>query len=229
ELGDLARAADVLRTVGGTEPEPGVDPVPQVVTIQHVGRTSGCDEAAFEFGGDTGFTGGRQPGQPHRHTGVGTLFAGDTGVLPVNFRGRRTGTGDHSRGNGVVGRLVDEYEAAGFAVAMVGVEHQRLLGTQPDPADLVQRQLVRLLVTMQRVDVQTVIELLHTCPNLPGRGLHEVTTARPQLGTVRHPADESVDVGAHMGSVLRTADQVTPPDVEFVVQLHGDCLGSESL
>jgi hypothetical protein len=57
---------------------------------------------------------------------------------------------EHAGADGGVGGLVDEDEPAGDAVAVVVVGEQRLGGARLDPADVVETQLARRDVAVQR-------------------------------------------------------------------------------
>jgi hypothetical protein len=64
------------------------------------------------------------------------------------------------RGSLVAG-LVDEDEAAGAAIALVRVEHQRLGRAQTHAADVVELQLLGRRVALERFHVKQVINPVH--------------------------------------------------------------------
>src|SRR3546814_14813820 len=68
---------------------------------------------------------------------------------------------EHARGDGRVGQLVDQDEAAERVVVGVGFEHDRFIGRQLDDADAVEvERLSREMV--ERVDVDLVLGLLRS-------------------------------------------------------------------
>ena len=69
---------------------------------------------------------------------------------------RRRRRHDHPGADGVVRRLVDDDEAAGRAVARVGVERERPRGAQPHAADVVEAELAGRGLAVERVDVDAV-------------------------------------------------------------------------
>ena len=92
-------------------------------------------------------------------------------VFVAGWRAGSAGLGDHAGGHGAVGRLVDEHEATGVAVAGVVVGHERHRRAQAHTPDLVEREAVRLLVTVQRVDVEPVLQRLDDGARGAGGGL----------------------------------------------------------
>src|SRR5699024_891898 len=80
-----------------------------------------------------------------------------------------------------------------------------------------------------RVDVQAVVELRHAGPHLPCRVLHHVSGSGPQLGRLRHPAHDRVEIGTDVRTVLWPADHVATADVEVVTQPHRGGLTGEPL
>ena len=129
----------------------------------------------------------------------------------------RPGAHHHARAHGVAGRLVDEDEAAGRPAVAVLVEHQRLLGPQAHPADLVEPQLGGLL-SVERVDVDGVAQLIDQRQHRLGRVLQEVAPTRPER-RVRHPADRRLELGGHGGLVVGSREHDAARDVDLVREL----------
>ena len=71
---------------------------------------------------------------------------------------------------------------------------QRHGGAQPDPADLVERQLGRRLVAVQRVDVEPVLQVRDDRPGVRVVCLIAYLRAEPQRRRLVHPADHRLDV-----------------------------------
>ena len=145
--GDLADAAHVLGPVGGREPEVGVEPVTQVVAVEHVGGTSVVEQARGDGVGDGRLARSGQPGEPHGRAGEPVALASASPGRP-RTRARRPvrssraaqplAGAQHPRRHGLVGRLVDQDEAPRGAVAAVVVGEQRGGGAERDPTDLVE-------------------------------------------------------------------------------------------
>src|SRR4051812_21102973 len=72
--------------------------------------------------------------------------------------GRGLASADHARRDGLVRALVDEDERARGAVVGVRVDDQRAGGPQAQAADVVEAQLGRGGLALQRADVQPVDE-----------------------------------------------------------------------
>ncbi len=123
--------------------------------------------------------------------------------------------------DGVVGRLVDEDEAPGGAVAPVLVHEQRRRQAQPQPADLVQLEPVGLLLAVERVHVDAVQQLVHLGERR-ARGVLDPVAAGGRERALRHPAHHRVDVARLDGLVVRTADHVAARHVDVVLEAQRD-------
>ena len=86
-------------------------------------------------------------------------------LLRLLLAASAAGEGRQIHANGDVGGFIDEDERAGGPIATVFVEEQRLRRPQLDPADLVQAELGGGFVTMQRVDVEPIVQLLDQGPH----------------------------------------------------------------
>ncbi len=91
-----------------------------------------------------------------------------------------------------------------------------------DAADLVERQLLRVFVAVQVVDLEAVVQRLHDRFHRAGGVLEHVAVAGPQGGLFGEPADGGVDVLTDLGLVVRAADHVAARHVDVVVQGDGD-------
>src|SRR4051794_15354419 len=100
---------------------------------------------------------------------------------------------DHPRSDGDAGGLVDQDERPGGPVLAVGIAEQWHGGAKLHTADLVEPELVRVLVPVQRVDVEPVLDVLDQRATGAGRVLDGQLLPRLQR-CVRHPADHRVDV-----------------------------------
>ena len=84
-----------------------------------------------------------------RPRGPGVARNSGRGDPGASGRGERSGGcagRDHPRADGAIARLVDQDEAAGAAVARVGIDDERGARAQVHPADVVERQLGRRVV-----------------------------------------------------------------------------------
>jgi len=70
ELRDFGDAPDVFRAVGGGEAEVAVQAEADVVAVEAVGGEGVVEEVLFEGGGDGGFAGGGEAGQPDCEAGL---------------------------------------------------------------------------------------------------------------------------------------------------------------
>src|SRR5699024_3029764 len=116
---------------------------------------------------------------------------------------------DHPRPDRGVGPFVDEYEPAGLPVLGVLVHEHWLGGTQTYSTDLVEGQVIGLLVTVQRIDVQPVPQVLDHDPRGACGVFDEELGTRGELASIGHPAHHRLDVLRCHGGVVRTADHVT--------------------
>ena len=64
QLGDLADAADVFLAVGGGEAEVLVQPVADVVAVEHVGQPAALHQGVFQREGDGALARAGQAGEP---------------------------------------------------------------------------------------------------------------------------------------------------------------------
>src|SRR5262249_43100578 len=128
--------------------------------------------------------------QDLREHAAGTLAA--VGALRTRAN-RRLLHADHpSARNRVIGRLVDQNEAAGGPVAGVWVARERRGAAQANATDLVQRQL-RGRHVLEGVDVDAVVELVDDRPRAAGRVLDRVPAARLHR-LLAHPADRRLEL-----------------------------------
>ena len=69
--GDLGDAADVLIAIGLGEAEIAVQAEADVVAVEAVGGEGGVQQVLLEGGGDGGFAGGGEAGEPDCEAGLG--------------------------------------------------------------------------------------------------------------------------------------------------------------
>ncbi len=162
QLRHLADAADVLHAVGVGEAEVLVQPVADVVAVEHHGVDAARVELGLDHVGDGRLAGAREAGEPQDR---GLLvfqrrarLLGDGEVLVVDVGGAAQREVDQARARGGVGGAVDQDEGAGVAVLGVGVEGDRRRGGEVAEADLVQPQRLGGIV-LQRVDVDPVLQI----------------------------------------------------------------------
>ena len=217
QCGHLRGAADVLCPVLGREPEVGVESVAQVVAVENVGGAPGFDEQSLDLGGDGGLARAGQAGQPQR-AALPTVTTLDRAGVPDHVGTAGGGADDHAGAHGVAGELVHHDERTRVAVTAVGVVHQRGLRAQADPADLVELELGRLRVPVQRVDVEPVLHARHHGLGVAGGVLDDVTLAGGQACVVGEPADHGLELGALVRAVAGAREHLAADDVDLVVQ-----------
>ena len=230
QAGHVRDAADVLGPVDRVEAEVAVQPVAQVVPVEPVGALAVPREPLLERRRDRRLAGGGQAGQPHggptlaeqrppRAASHATRVPPDVGLLRIGPL--QVCLDDHACSDCAVGRLIDHDEAAGGPVAPILVEDQRHAGPQPHATDVVEPELARVLVPVQRVDVDAVADLIDHGPRRARRVLDRVHAARHH-GLVGHPADDRLDVPLDRRAVVRPADHVPARDVEIVHEPQSD-------
>ena len=121
-------APDVLDPVGIGEAQVAVEAVAHVVAVQQVGVAAERGQAPFDAVGDRRLARARQAGEPQDGRTMSLdrrarrLVDGE--VLPGEVGGTSQRKADHAGADRGVGQPVDQDEAAGLAVVVVGVEGQ---------------------------------------------------------------------------------------------------------
>ncbi|SKN32588.1 Uncharacterised protein [Mycobacteroides abscessus subsp. abscessus] len=220
DLGHGTHAADILGAICRRESEVGVEAVPQVVAVEPIGRDTSGYQAALQFHGDGGFSGGGQSGDPDRATLGRALVAGNRGRMPDDLGLVQGGAGNHARRDRVVGGLVHQNETARGAVAPIGIEHDRALQSQLDTSDLVELELFSLLITVQAVDVEPVVESRDGRLHRRVRVLHHEPRSLGEGGHIGEPAHHGVYLSADQRPVVRPAEHVAAAQVQLVGELH---------
>ena len=87
---------------------------------------------------------------------------------------------DGAGADGVVGGLVDQDERAAVAVLGIGVGDDDGAGSQGDRANVVQPQFNWLIQLVERLGVQSGMQLLHRGPNALAGLLEGQSVAGPQ-------------------------------------------------
>ena len=189
---DLAGPADVLGSVPVREAEVPVQPVPQVVAVEQEGGAAAAHVGLLHPRGQRRLARPRQAREQERRAAdaEGSDAVGPAQPAAVAHHvGAGMGRGDdpdHACPGGGVGGRVDDDEAARGAVRRVVVHQQRLGAAERDTADLVQLQRRRRLVAVQPVDVEPVLQGLHSGTHgaravleQVGSGPRRATSARP--------------------------------------------------
>ena len=134
---------------------------------------------------------------------------------------------DHARRDRGVREPVDHDEAAGRAVAAVGVVGDGACQRDGAAADLVERKR-RGGLAVERVDVDAVAERTHRAGDDLARLLEEVLPARHQR-LLGHPDDHRLEPLVDLRHVARTHEHVAAARIDFVLEGQRDRLGSEGL
>ena len=101
------------------------------------------------------------------------------------------------------------------AVVGIGIDRERLAQAQPDAGDVVQLEVRRLALVLERVDVDHGDELVDDRAHRARRVLdHEL---RPRLERLLgHPADRRLELARDGGRLRRVGEHVAAGDVEVV-------------
>jgi hypothetical protein len=129
---------------------------------------------------------------------------------------------DQSGADRVVGELVDEYEAAGLAVVVVGIERNGPVGTEVADADLVELELLGRHV-LHRVHVNAIAEIGDTGVEHPWPDLHQVGSARQHVLLV-HPDHGHLELVGYPRGRGSGGKHVAPAHVDLVLEGQGDGL-----
>ena len=129
QLGHFANPANILDTIHLGESQVPVEPVANVITVQHQRVHTARMQFRFHKVGDSRLAGAGQAREPqHRRFVVHqstTLGLADSDGLMVNVCCTPQGEIDHSGCDGLVGRPIDQDERASCTVVRVCVERYR--------------------------------------------------------------------------------------------------------
>src|SRR6185437_10459546 len=161
QLCRLANPANVFHAIDVCEAEIAIEPVADIVAVEQIGVSAFGEERAFDQVRNGGFARSRKTGEPE-HDGPLPLLAGarllaDVARLPMDIGRPPEAEIDHSRADGRVGESVDQDEAAGVPVVVIGIECDRVRCREIGVAHLVEMEGLRG-VLIERVDVDLVLE-----------------------------------------------------------------------
>ena len=202
-----------------------------VVAVEQVGVPAAGVQAGFQQVGDGRLAGAGQTGEPQQHGLLAHLFGArllaHIHVLHMNILRTAQGILDQARANGGVRQTVDEDEAAGFTVVLVGIEGDRLAGKEVAHADLVQRQLFGRQV-LHGVDVDLVLG--HRQGHRQGfaADFHQVG-ATGEHGLLVHPDQADLELVGHAGRVFCGGQHIAATAIDFFGQGQGDRLSGHGL
>ena len=233
-------AARVLVAVGGREAEVAAEAVADVLAVEQVGGPPARHQRALQLLGDRRLARGGQAGQPdggaaqaeHRPA----LAPRQRRLVPDHVRavraGRRAGVlvrlEHHAGRDGGVGRLVDEDEGAGDAVALVRLGHHRRGEVEVDEADVVERELARVGDVLEPLDVEPRVDRLDPRAHA-ARGVLEHVAGAGRGRRVGHPAQPRLEPAGDRRGVAGRADQVAAAGVDVVGEHDGDRLRRDGL
>ena len=102
-----------------------------IVAVQNEGMPAIGEEPLLQRIGDGRFAGARQACEPEHRRALAFLFGegipADVERLPMDVGRAPQGKVDQTEGDSVVRLAVDQDEAAGFAVILVGIKRERLV------------------------------------------------------------------------------------------------------
>src|SRR5690606_8672897 len=129
-----------------------------------------------------------------------------------------SGLADHASSNGLVGKLIDENDAAGDTITTIAIVEHRLTDAHADTANLIQAQLLFILDLVERIDVHLIENDLHDLLYLACCVAKYVATSGIKGRLLGEPAQHHIQVLSHMGLVLRLHDHVAARDINLVLQ-----------
>ena len=181
--------------------------------------------------GDRRLAGAREPREPE-DAGLLALLARarllvDVRRLPVDVLRPPQGEVQQAGADRVVRQAVDQDEAAGVAVLLVGVEGDRAVHGDVAHADLVQLQPLGGEM-LQSIDVDPVLRM----GDRRGDGLRPDLQPVGPAGEHRliaHPHDRRLELVGHPGGSIRGGDDVAAADVDLVGQRQRDRLSRHGL
>ncbi len=223
--GDIADAADVDVAMLFREAKLGRQVLAHHVAVEQRHRAAAhFHQLDHQRVGDGRFARARQAGEPqHRRLLVlhrRMLFAGDVDRLPVHVLRAAQAEVDHARGDGRIGDLVDQDEAAQLATVGIGCEGQRLVGCQFDDTDAVQLEGLRRKM-LEAVDVDLELGLLDRGAHHLRGQLEPVAAARNQV-FLAHPDQVRLELVGILRRIVGGCDDRTARHVDLVGQRQRD-------
>ena len=129
---------------------------------------------------------------------------------------------DHAGGDGVVGLLINEHEAAGGAVLGIGVEEDRGRASDADATDVIEMELLALGALFERADVHLVEHVGDDGTHIIGGVAQVEAAARLESFLVGEPADHGVEFLARLSGFVRFDDHAAAAGVDLIG--HGDAV-----
>ena len=146
QLGDLGDASNVFDAVALGEAEIAIEPMTDIVAIEHEGMFPESVKLFFQLIRDRRLAGARQTGEPQQRRllriKTGSRRFGDIEGLEIGISGAPQPEADHARRHRRIGMAIDQDESAGVAIFVVWIEADRLGGRDIDECDFVEPQFL---------------------------------------------------------------------------------------
>ena len=233
QLGDLGDAADVLDPVGVGEAEVLVEPVADVVAVEQVGVAAQRVQLLLDQVGDRRLAGAREAREPE-HAGRWPLSRGvrrlvDVERLPVDVLRAAQREVEHPGADRLVGEPVDQDEAAGVAVLVVGVEGDRPVELEVADADLVELAASSAARCSSVLTLTLYLSGAIVAGDGAGADLASGSCVRGSIGSSAIQTIVASNWSATLGGAVDAGDHIAAADVDLVGQRERDRLAGDRL